>query len=82
MIVKTEKTETSILLDIYERLGVIEQQMRWLTKANDRMEEELAELRDLKSRLGAYVWIGGAVVSGVVLFLAQGLKYVFDKWMH
>ncbi len=77
-----QQTNTTILLDVYERLGNIEQQLRGLTKNHDSMQEKLSELQDLKSRLGAYVWIGGAIVSGVVLFLAQGLKYMFDKWLH
>ncbi len=78
----TDKTETTILLDIYERLGVIEQQMRWLTKSHEKMDGELDELREFRSKVGAYIWLGGALVSGVFIVLGQGLKYALDKWLH
>ena len=76
------KTDTTILLDVYERLGNIEQQLRSLTKNHDTMEAKLDELQDLKSRLGAYIWLGGTIVSGAVLILMQGFKYAMDKWFH
>ena len=76
------QTNTTILLDVYERLGNIEQQLRSLTKNHDTMEAKLDELQDLKSRLGAYIWLGGTIVSGAVLILMQGFKYAMDKWFH
>jgi hypothetical protein len=76
------KTDTTILLDIYERLGTIEQQLRTLAEDHKDMEEELDELKDLKSRMGAYIWLGGAIVSGAFLILAQGAKWALDRWFH
>jgi hypothetical protein len=78
----SDKTDTSILLDIYERLGTIEQQLRTLTSDHDDMEAELDELKMFKSRLAAYIWMGGSIASGVFFFLWEGLKYALDKWTH
>lgn len=78
----SDKTDTTILLDIYERLGTIEQQLRGLTKDHDAMEIELNDLKDFKSKIGAYIWMGGLLVSGVLTLLWQGIKYAADRWFH
>ncbi len=77
-----DKTDTTILLDIYQRLGNIEQQLRGLTKDHDAISKEVDELRDFKSRFGAYIWVGGAIASGVFVILWQGIKYAADRWLH
>jgi hypothetical protein len=46
------------------------------------MEAELDELKMFKSRLAAYIWMGGSIASGVFFFLWEGLKYALDKWTH
>ncbi len=76
------KTDTSILLDIYERLGTIEEQLRGLTKSHDDMDKEVTELREFKSRIGAYIWLGGAIATGALTLLWHGAGYVVQKWMH
>ena len=78
----SDKTDTTILLDIYERLGTIEQQLRTLTSDHDDMEEELNELKEFKSKIAAYIWVGGSFASGVLFFLWEGLKYAADRWLH
>jgi hypothetical protein len=78
----SDKTDTTILLDIYERLGTIEQQLRTLTSDHKDMEEEMEDLKQFKSKVGAYIWMGGLLVSGVLTLLWQGLKYAADKWLH
>ena len=76
------KTDTTILLDIYERLGTIEQQLRELTKNHDSMDRELDDLKEFKQKVGAYIWLGGSLVSGVLFLLWQGAKYALDRWFH
>lgn len=76
----SDKTDTSILLDIYERLGTIEQQLRTLTADHKEMDGDLEELKDFKKKVAAYVWLGGTMVSGALFFLWEGIKYVLDKW--
>lgn len=71
-------TETTILLDIYERLGAIETELKQIKK----LEDEVADLKEFKSRIGAYIWLGGSVASGVLFLLYNGLKYAVDKWLH
>ena len=78
----TDKTETTILLDIYERLGAIETELKNLTKSHDEMQEEVEELREFKGRVAAYLWLGSSIVSGVLFFLWQGIKYAADRWLH
>jgi hypothetical protein len=77
----TDKTDTTILLDIYERLGAIENELRNITKNHDDMEEELKGLKDFKSRVGAYIWLGGLIATGVLSLLYEGIKYGFHKWI-
>lgn len=71
--------ETTILLDIYERLGKIETKLEHLKE----METEVDDLKEFKSRLAAYIWLGGSVASGVLFFLWKGLEFAADKlWPH
>ena len=66
----------TILLNIYERLGKIETQLEHLEK----LENEVDDLKQFKSRVGAYIWLGGSIASGVLFFLYEGLKFGFEKW--
>lgn len=70
--------ETTILLDIYERLGKIETKLEQIEK----LEAKVEELEQFKSRIAAYIWLGGSVASGVLFFLYNGLKYAADRWLH
>lgn len=74
--------DTTILLDIYERLGKIETKLEAATQNQKDMKEEVDELREFKSRLAAYIWLGGSIASGVLFFLYSGLKYAADRWLH
>ena len=78
----TDKTDTTILLDIYERLGTIEQQLRDLTKSHDAMDIEVTDLREFKSKVGAYIWLGGLIATGTLTLLFQGAVYVVNKLFH
>lgn len=75
-------SNTTILLNIYERLGAIESQLKSLTKAHEDTETDVKELKRFESRVGAYIWIGGSIASGVLFFLWEGLKYLLEKWLH
>lgn len=81
------KTDTTILLDIYERLGTIEEQLRHSTKAADRLEEDnekleerLSELEQFRAKIGGILWIGGSLVSGALFLLWEGLTYLIP-WL-
>jgi hypothetical protein len=76
------KTSQTILLDVYERLGVIETELKSLNKSHDKMELEVDELMDFKKRVSAYIWLGGSIASGVLFFLYEGLRWTLDKWLH
>lgn len=73
-----DKSETTILLDIYERLGGIEAQI----KASSGHEARIAKLERFEGRVGAYIWLGGSIASGVLFFLWEGLRFAADKWFH
>jgi|AraplaMF_Col_mMF_1032025.scaffolds.fasta_scaffold00246_87 hypothetical protein len=77
----TDKTETTILLDIYERLGAIETELKNINKNHDDMAAEVKDLKEFKSRVAAYIWLGGSIISGIMFFLWQGLKYGLDRWL-
>lgn len=78
----TAKTETTILLDIYERLGAIENELKSINKDHDDTKSDVSDLKEFKSRLAAYIWLGGSVASGVLFFLWKGIEYGLDKWIH
>ena len=67
--------ETTILLDIYEKLGSIDAKMTEMTKQHDEMAETVSDLKDFKARIGAYIWLGGTFVAGVCVLLWNGLQY-------
>jgi hypothetical protein len=74
----TDKTDTTILLDIYQRLGSIEAKL----EAVEKHEPRLVKLERFEGRVGAYIWIGGGVVAGALSLLFEGIKYGVDKWLH
>ena len=76
------RTATTILLDIYERLGAIENQLKSINKDHEETKAELKDLKEFKSRLGAYIWVGGSIASGALFLLYNGLKYAADRWLH
>ena len=39
------------------------------------LEPKVKELMDFKTRIGAYVWLGGTLVAGAVYLLWQGVVY-------
>ncbi len=74
-----DKTETSILLDIYERLGAIETKL----EAGKDHEKRISSLERFEGKVSAYIWLGGSIVSGVLFFLWEGIKYGLDVlWRH
>ena len=84
------RSNQTILLDIFERLGGIEASLQNIQKLEskiDKIEVNLEEkiskldvradsLEKFESKIAAYIWIGGSVVSGVLFFLWEGLKYL------
>lgn len=76
-----DKTETTILLDVYERLGAIESQLKNLNEGHKTMDGDVEDLKQFKGRVAAYLWLGGSVVSGVLFFLWEGVKYGLDHWV-
>jgi hypothetical protein len=71
------KTETTILLDIYERLGAIEAKL----VAVEKHEPRIDKLEKFEGRVSAYIWLGGSIASGVLFFLWEGIKYL-SQWGH
>jgi hypothetical protein len=74
-----DKTETTILLDIYERLGAIENELKTLIKDRDAMDKDLNALKDFKQRIGAYIVVGGGIVSGALVIVIEGAKFLLDR---
>lgn len=72
----------TILLDIYERLGAIENELKSLKKKNDDSDVEIKELKEFKNRIAAYIWLGGSIASGVLFFLYEGVKYGAEIWLR
>jgi len=72
----------TILLDIYERLGAIENELKSLKREHDVATVEIRELKEFKSRIAAYIWLGGSIASGVLFFLYEGAKYGLDLWLQ
>lgn len=72
----TDKTDTTILLDIYERLGAIETQLKSLNEGHKEMDGELTKLKEFKGRVGAYIWLGGILATGALSLLVEGVKYI------
>ena len=75
------ETETTILLDIYERLGKIETKLEGLKDGHKSMGDDVDDLKDFKSKLAAYIWLGGSVASGVLFFLWKGIEYGLNHWL-
>ena len=83
----TEKTETTILLDIYERLGAIETKIEHAVKHDDasakrheKLESRVDSLEKFEAKVGAYILIGGSLVSGALFLLWEGLTYLIP-WL-
>lgn len=76
-----DKTETTILLDVYERLGAIETTLKSLNESHKTMDGDVEDLKQFKGRVAAYLWLGGSIVSGVLFFLWEGIKYGLDHWV-
>ena len=75
----------TILLDIYQRLGAIESKLELIEKLEVRIEKlktDVDENTEFRTRIAAYVWVGGSIASGVVFFLVEGVKYWLDKVSH
>lgn len=72
-----DKTDTTILLDIYERLGSIEAKL----EAVEKHEPRIVKLERFEGKISAYIWLGGSIVSGVLFFLWEGIKYGLDHWV-
>lgn len=84
----SDKTETTILLDIYERLGAIETELKSINKDHDKvvaavakLDADVDDLKDFKKRIAAYIWLGGSIASGVLFFLWKGLEWGLSHWM-
>ena len=81
------KDHTSILLDIFERLGCIEATLKNIQRVEEKLEklesklvivsDRTSKLETFEGRIASYIWLGGAVASGVLFFLWEGIKYLF-----
>lgn len=66
------ESDTTILLDIYERLGSVEAKLTNLTKNHETMETEVEELKALRQKFGGVIltlsvfW--GLICAGFVYF--------------
>jgi hypothetical protein len=83
------KDQNTILLDIYERLGAIEANLKASARSEDAAkattadhETRLKSLERFEGRVGAYIWLGGSIASGVLFFLWEGIKYGLEKLAH
>jgi hypothetical protein len=79
----SDKTDTSILLDIYERLGTIEAELRSVIKTtddrhegNEKLEERVQGLELFRAKIGGMLLVGSTLVSGVLFLLWEGLTYL------
>lgn len=77
------QTDTTILLDIYERLGTIEAKLEAATKHDDNMTTSSAELEKrvqglelFRAKIGGMLLVGSTLVSGVLFLLWEGLTYL------
>lgn len=77
------QTETTILLDIYERLGTIEAELRSVIKINDDLREDNDKLETrvqglelFRAKIGGMLLVGSTLVSGVLFLLWEGLTYL------
>lgn len=81
------ESNTAILLDIVSRLGGIEATLKNIERLElklEKVESRLALVTDrtehletFEGRVASYIWLGGAIVSGVLFFLWEGIKYIF-----
>ena len=76
-----ENCQNPTLIDIYDRLGTIEAELKYMSRLVDSHHKELEEHKEFRGKISAYIWLGGTLVSGVFFFLFEGLKLIFDKWM-
>lgn len=74
----SDKTDTTILLDIYQRLGGIEAKL----EAFKEHEPRIVKLERFEGRVAAYIWLGGSIASGVLFFLWEGIRYGLEKWAN
>lgn len=79
----------TLLLDIYERLGGIQVSLKSIERLESKLDrtevehekrlkdldDKVAALEKFESRIGAYIWLGGSIVAGVLALLFEGIKY-------
>lgn len=54
-----------------------------LVKTVANLEIDVSGLKKFESRVGAYIWLGGSIASGVLFLLWEGLRYGVDRlWPH
>lgn len=82
-----EQSNQTILLNIYDRLGAIEANQKaqahheqMVRDVQAAVELRLRNLEKFEGRVGAYIWLGGSIASGVLFFLWEGLKYLGSNW--
>ena len=83
----TDEKNKSILLEIFDRLGGIEATLKNIQRVEEKLEklevklglvtDRTSKLETFEGRIASYIWLGGAIVSGVLFFLWEGIKYLF-----
>lgn len=82
-------SNTTILLDVYERLGAIETKLEHGTEVHgelkrvlehlssrmDTVEIEAKASREFRGRVGYTITLASGIVMGALYFLWEGLKY-------
>lgn len=83
------ESNQTILLNIYERLGAIEANQKAHSHHEQKtmdvqaaVELRIRNLEKFEGRVGAYIWLGGSIASGVLFMLWEGLKYLGSNWGH
>lgn len=77
------QTDTTILLDIYERLGAIETKLEHSVKHDDASQEQQEKLEKrvqglelFRAKIGGILLVGSFLVSGALFLLWEGLTYL------
>ena len=77
---ETLSNHTTILLDIYEKLGRIETQLQSIKTIESDARALEIRTRQLEGKLGSVLLVGGAIVGTAVFLLGQGFTFIFHKF--
>jgi hypothetical protein len=78
----TTSTDTTILLDVYERLGSIEAKLASTLKSHEALEKDVAVLKGLHQKFGGVVLtltVLWALICAGFAYYSDSLKGLFHK---